>query len=258
MSCLVEVCTLWVPFLIIFCLKLQRNKVALVVSQHRHGGGQHGKQELVSRLVTIVLQSGREWAAEVSGVLGCRRLDQRQSRCVSSPSSSPQPWTGPCVYPWPQRTSVLHSSQQLAAVLSQAASVWPSTHSQGQKKGAGIRPCLNHLICRKCVHTVKACLNPSTWVDPRILAIVWDKNSPVFWTSMCPCMFVDCCIEIVVSLDKQGMIPLWEPGRWSIGEICKLASQSPQEILCLCHDTWRDQGEYLIFVLLSFIRLWEK
>lgn len=72
-------------FTVIFCFKLQRNKVAVVVSQHRHGGGQHGKQELVLRLLAIVLQSGREWAAEVSGVLGCRRLDQRQSRCVSSP-----------------------------------------------------------------------------------------------------------------------------------------------------------------------------
>lgn len=47
---------------------------------------------------------------------------------------------------------------------------------------------------------------------------------------MCPCMFVDCCIEIVVSLDKQGMIPLWDPVRWSVGEICKLASKSLQEV----------------------------
>lgn len=48
-------------------------------------------------------------------------------------------------------------------------------------------------------------------------------------------MFVDCCIEIVVSLDKQGMIPLWELGRWSVGEICKLASQSLQEVFVSKH-----------------------
>lgn len=73
------------PPLLIFYFEFLRNKVFLVVSQHLHGGGQHGKEEFVFRLTAIVLLSGREWAAEVSGVLGCRRLDQRQSRCVSSP-----------------------------------------------------------------------------------------------------------------------------------------------------------------------------
>lgn len=64
---------------------LQRSKAVAVESRLRHRGGRHGKEELVFRPVAIVLQSGSAWAAEVSGVLRCRRLDQRQSRCVSSP-----------------------------------------------------------------------------------------------------------------------------------------------------------------------------
>lgn len=77
--------------------------------------GSMGSESSFSGLWAIVLQSGREWAAEVSGVLGCRRLDQRQSRCVSSPPPLLSPGQGLCVYSWPQRTSVLHSSQQLSS-----------------------------------------------------------------------------------------------------------------------------------------------
>lgn len=146
-------------FLVIFCFKLQRNKVALVVSQHRHGGGQHGKQELVFRLMAIVLQSGREWAAEVSGVLGCRRLDQRQSRCVSSPP----PLLGPgwaCVFTHDLSAPLFFTAHNSKQQYFPKQPVSVHLRSQGQKNTAELRPCLNHLIWRKCVHTAKACLNP--------------------------------------------------------------------------------------------------
>lgn len=147
-------------FTVIFCFKLQRNKVALVVSQHQHGGGQHGKEELRFEAfghcfaVRQRVGSRGEWRAGLQKV-----RSKAEQMCFQSPSS-PQPWTGLCVYSWPQRTSVLHSSQQLAAVLSQAASVCPSPRSQGQKNTAEIRLCLKHSIWRKCVPTVKSCLNP--------------------------------------------------------------------------------------------------
>lgn len=47
----------------------------------------------------------------------------------SPPSTSSELWMSLCVYSWPQRASVLHSSQQLAAELSQASSVcWSPLH----------------------------------------------------------------------------------------------------------------------------------
>lgn len=60
-----------------------------------------------------------------------------------------------------------------------------------------------------------------------------NKNCPLILDKYVPlhvCWL--CCREDVVSLDKQGMFPLWELGRWRAGEseFCGQVSRiSPQE-----------------------------
>lgn len=55
-----------------------------------------------------------------------------------TPPPSSELWTWLCVYSWPQRASVLRSSQQLAAVVSQASSVCWSPLHQGRIHGCDL------------------------------------------------------------------------------------------------------------------------
>lgn len=95
------------------------------------------------------------------------------------PPPSTELWTSLCVYSWPQHASVLHSSQQLAAALSQASSVCWSPLCQGQIHDYDLftahdlvpsfHPVLScfHWFARSESTQLTACLNPYTWVDPK-------------------------------------------------------------------------------------------
>lgn len=114
-------------------LKLQvchKNSLLLWVSTNSEEGSMGRKSVCLGLwpLFSSQAQSGQLrwvacWAADVW-------IKGRADVFPVPPSS--ELWTSLCVYSWPQRASVLHSSQQLAAVLSQASSVCWSRLYDGQ------------------------------------------------------------------------------------------------------------------------------